>query len=245
MAGRLQERIYLQAMKRIRIALVGDFDEKMHTHAALNQAVEHCRQHVPFEFEVEWIRTGDVNKILTASAAYHGVWIAPGSPYNNDEGVYEVIRNARENNIPITGHCGGFQYMIIEYAKNVLKIADAGHEESDPDANPIISKLSCSLKGQQERVYIQDKNTWLYQVLQTDSIIGKYYCSYGVNPMYREKLNRFPMEFTAFSPTGEVRAFELAGHRFFKGTLFQPSLDSSQEHPNPLIISFINVCGGS
>ena len=132
--------------------------------------------------------------------------------------------------------------MILEYATNVLNIKDAGHEEVDSNAVPVISKLSCSLKGQEEMVFIPDQRSWLYKVLGKDSIVGKYYCSYGLNPAFQEKLNLPPLAFTAFSSTGEVRAFELTTHRFFKGTLFQPSLDSSLPNPNPLIKSFFEAC---
>ena len=173
---------------------------------------------------------------------HDGIWIVPGSPYKNDAGVYQVIQMARENDVPIMGSCGGFQYMILEYATNVLKIKDAGHEEINSKAVPVISKLSCSLKGQEELVLIPDKRSWLYKVLGMESITGKYYCSYGLNPAFQERLSLSPFVFTAFSPTGEVRAFELMTHRFFKGTLFQPSLDSSLENPNPLITSFFGAC---
>ncbi len=232
-------------MKRIRIALVGDFDEKIHTLVALNKSIDHAKQSLSFELNAEWVPTVEVDKILSASNYYDGIWIVPGSPYKNDEGVLAVIRKAREKNIPILGSCGGFQYMVLEYAKNVLKIQQANHEETNPDGISIISKLSCSLKGQQERVKIKDKSSWLYHVLKTDEVVGSYYCSYGVNPQYFEKINQPPFAFTAFSSTGEVRAFELKGHRFFKGTLFQPSLDSSYKTPNPLILDFFNVCNES
>jgi CTP synthase (UTP-ammonia lyase) len=48
--------------------------------------------------------------------------------------------------------------------------------------------------------------------------------------------------FTAFSASGEPRAFELRAHRFYNGTLFQPALDSTPENPNPLLVSFFNKC---
>ena len=229
-------------MKRITIALVGDFDEKIYTHVALNRSIEHCTRDLPYEVEATWISTERIESMLLEPIKYDGIWIAPGSPYKNDTGVYEVIRIAREENIPIIGSCGGFQYMIIEYARNVLNIKDAGHAESDPDLIPVISKLSCSLKGQQELVSITDKSSWLYDVLREETVVGKYYCSYGINPAFQESLNKLPLVFTAVSPTGEVRALELKTHRFFKGTLFQPSLDSSEENPNPLIKSFFEAC---
>ena len=229
-------------MKRIRIALVGDFDEKIATLVALNESIEHCKAHVPFDVEAPWVATENIEDILTSREKYNGIWIVPGSPYKNEEGVYRIIRFARENDVPIMGSCVGFQYMIVEYAKNVLQIKDAGHEESDSNSIFIIAKLSCSLKGRQELVSIPDKKSWLYKVIGGESITGKYYCNYGLNPTFQEQLAQPPLMFTAFSPTGEVRAFELSTHRFFMGTLFQPSLDSSRENPNPIIVSFFKAC---
>lgn len=229
-------------MKRIRIALVGDFDEKIPSLVALNQSIDHCRSQLSTKLDAQWVPTQNVKNILAAPHEYNGIWIVPGSPYRNDKGVYQVIQMARENNVPIMGSCGGFQYMILEYARNVLKIQDAGHEESDAAGSMVISRLSCSLKGQEELVSITDKSSWLYRVLGRNSIVGKYYCSFGLNPAFQESMCQAPFSFTAYSPTGEVRAFELNAHRFFNGTLFQPSLDSSADAPNPLIKGFFEVC---
>ena len=133
--------------------------------------------------------------------------------------------------------------MVVEYARNVLNVSDAGHEESEPGvAQLVISKLSCSLKGQQEEVIITDRTSWLYEVLKTDKITGYFNCSYGVNPEYQERLQQPPMVFTAFSTSGEVRGLEIKTHPFFKGTLFQPPLESTPEKPNPLIMSFFKRC---
>src|SRR5215472_1767822 len=45
-------------------------------------------------------------------------------------------------------HLRGFQHIILEFARNVLGIADAAHAESDPSASRlVISKLACSLVG--------------------------------------------------------------------------------------------------
>lgn len=229
-------------MKRIGIALVGDFDENMHTHLALNESIDHCRAFLQFDLEAKWVPSQDSHAIFSGRDLYNALWIAPGSPYNNEDNVLEVIRYARENNIPLMGSCGGFQFMVIEYAKNKLGINNAGHEETNGCVNPVISMLSCSLKGREEEISIPEKESWLFNVLQTHTITAGYYCSYGVNPKFYKILNQHPFVFTAFSPTGEVRAFELRGHRFFKGTLFQPSLHSSPDRPNPLLLSFFNAC---
>ncbi|HEY3403546.1 MAG TPA: hypothetical protein VGK59_09180 [Ohtaekwangia sp.] len=229
-------------MKRIHVALVGDFNKNKHTHLALNDAVEHARAHINFELITTWFPTENIADPALFRNSFQAVWFTPGSPYKNDEAVYDTIQWVRENNFPALGTCGGFQYMVVEYARNVLDFRDAGHEESEPDVSQlVISKLSCSLKGQQEEVRITDRSSWLYHVLKQDKITGYFNCSYGVNPVYQEKINQYPFVFTAFSPEGEVRGLELKNHPFFKGTLFQPPLESTAEKPNPLLVSFFET----
>lgn len=231
-------------MKPLRIAIIGDFTAGKHTHLALNEAVKHCQRHVEFPVETTWMGTETIPEPSSLPDYIDALWIAPGSPYKNDEAVYQVIRWARENNFPLLGTCGGFQYMVVEYAKNVIGIAEAGHEESEPDATQlVITKLSCSLKGQQEEVIITDKDSWLYAVLKKDVITGFFNCNYGVSPAYTQQLQQDPFAFTAFSRSGDVRGFEVKGHRFYKGTLFQPPLDSSPEKPNALIMDFFRSVG--
>ncbi|HMG93874.1 MAG TPA: hypothetical protein VK589_27635 [Chryseolinea sp.] len=231
-------------MKRICIALVGDFSENIHTHLALNNAVEHCRKHLDFLVETPWIPTTSLSSTGLDRNKFQGCWIVPGSPYNDAEAVLTTIRWARENDFPILGSCGGFQYMILEYGRNVLQIGSAVHEETSPDAvSPVISKLSCSLKGRQEEVLITDKSSWLFKVLKAEKVTGHFYCSYGFNEMYKNVFDG-KLSFTAHSSGGEVRACEIKSHRFFNGTLFQPSLDSSFDKPNPLLIDFFRACSG-
>ena len=63
-------------MKRIRIGLVGDFDEKMYTLVAINEASQHCSDHLPFSVETKWIPTEDIDEksfskiILTDSGLF-------------------------------------------------------------------------------------------------------------------------------------------------------------------------------
>jgi CTP synthase (UTP-ammonia lyase) len=230
-------------MQRISICVIGDYDPHMYTHVALNNAIEHCRPFVQVELIYAWLATDQITETIFTRNKFQAFWIAPGSPYKNDEAVYNVIRWARENDFPILGTCGGFQYMVVEYVRNVLGIHDAGHQETEPDAEKlIISKMSCSLKGQQEEIHIKDHDSWIYNVLKRNTLTGKFNCSYGVNPVYQSQLNKPPFTFTAFSKDGDVRALELKTHRFFNGTLFQPPLDSSPEKPNELILDFINHC---
>ena len=130
------------------LAIVADFDPKSKSHVATNAAVAHCVTALGVAVEPRWIPTGELanESGVKRLAEYGGIWIGPGSPYNSMDGALSAIRFARENRIPLLGTCGGFQHIIIEYARNVLGFADAEHEESAPNASRLfISRLACSL----------------------------------------------------------------------------------------------------
>ena len=62
--------------------------------------------------------------------------------------VLSLIALARVNDIPALGTCGG-QYMVIEYTRNIMGIADSEHAEYNPYASKlVVDHLTCSLAGQ-------------------------------------------------------------------------------------------------
>jgi CTP synthase (UTP-ammonia lyase) len=56
-------------------------------------------------------------------------FVAPGFGQRGIDGKIVVIQYARENNIPFFGVCLGMQMAVIEFARNVLNIADADSSE--------------------------------------------------------------------------------------------------------------------
>lgn len=224
-----------------KIAILGDFNPIHATLHALNDSLRAIQKKINKEIQFDWIAT-DIfnNKVVFEEEKYKGLWIAPGSPYKDMNNVIAAIQYARINNIPTFGNCGGFQHMVIEFAKNVCNIENADHEETNPNAeNILIKKLSCSLKEQQETLTLLDKESYLYKTLGSDQLLGKYYCSYGVNEKYVPVLEKNGMRFTSKSEDGSYRSFEIATHPFFVGTLFQPSLTSTVNDPNPIIVEFV------
>lgn len=224
-----------------KIAILGDFNPAYTTHHALNKAAQDVQAILPEAVQFDWIGT-DVFKPVQVfeQESYKGLWIAPGSPYKNDQNAIDVITYARTNNIPTLGNCGGFQYMLIEFARNVCGIEQACHEETDPgEQELVITKLSCSLVEKQEELIISDTSSALYSIIGKEKFPGRYYCSYGLNEAYHETLKDHGLTFTACSPGKQVRAFELKAHPFYLGTLFQPALTSAADEPNPIIVSFV------
>src|SRR5437868_10308967 len=115
-----------------RIAILGDFNPNFSTHHALNDSVRQISKQFADDIQFDWITTDTFN-INMFKKIYSGLWIAPGSPYKNEENVMSAITYARERKIPTLGNCGGFQHMLIEYARNVVGIKNANHEETNPN----------------------------------------------------------------------------------------------------------------
>lgn len=223
-----------------KIVLLGDYNPQYHTHLTLDEAIKHLTHSVNQEVTVEWQTTDKFDYSNAFTSDYSGLWIAPGSPYKDMENVLNTIRYAREHQIPTIGNCGGFQHMIIEFARNVCGIVNADTEETNPDATDIvISKLSCSLVGQSEEISIL-KNSFLHSLIGKSQLTGKYHCSYALNENYIPVLESHGMKMTAWNQEGNIRAFELIKHPFFVGTLFQPALTSTSYEPDPLLLSFVN-----
>ncbi len=227
-----------------KIAILGDFNPVHSTLHALNDSTRSMKKVFLEELQFDWIGTDLFNtSVVFGKNLYSGLWIAPGSPYKDMQNVLDAITYTRTHALPTFGNCGGFQHMIMEYARNKCDIAHAGHEEVNPDAaEPVISKLACSLVQQQEILTITNTSSRLFQILKKEKITGKYYCSYGLNEKYTAALKKNGLSFTAVSEDGHIRAFELKDHPFFLGTLFQPALTSSDDEPNPLIVAFVQQC---
>jgi CTP synthase (UTP-ammonia lyase) len=226
-----------------KIAILGDFNPIHSTHHALNDSTRQIKKLFTEEIQFDWIGTDIFNCKIAFDDLYSGLWIAPGSPYKDMQNVLDTIKYVRINNIPTLGNCGGFQHMIIEFARNVCGITLADHEETNPGSpDLLIAKLSCSLVEQQEQLTIFDKNSLLFNIIQQDQLTGSYFCSYGLNKSYIDQLKSNGLKMTALSSDGEVRAFEIVNHPFFIGTLFQPALTFTAEQPNPIITAFVNEC---
>lgn len=228
-------KICLHFMKKI--ALLGEYNPGFTPHLATNLAIKHASNALEITVESEWVPTGEIDESLFHQFA--GIWVAPGSPYKNMAKTLWAIRYARENAIPCFGTCGGFQHMILEYARNELGFADAQHAEYDPYASTLfISRLPCSLAGR-EMTLTLIPNSRVAEIYGTLSVQESYYCNFGVNPEKVTLLKGGALQVTGSDQEGEVRVIELSRHPFFIGTLFVPQVRSREDLPHPLVSAFV------
>jgi CTP synthase (UTP-ammonia lyase) len=225
----------------IRIGIIGDLDETFRPHVATSEALSHAVQQVGIKMEFEWVGTETIGPAFEEIVnRFNGYLIAPGSPYKNMQGALQIIQYARENFLPVLGTCGGFQHMVLEFARHVLFIKEAKHAEYDPYASElVVTPLSCSLKGQTLEIEITRRMSKTFKAYQADKVNEKYYCNFGLNPLYQQQIHYAGFQVVGTDVHQEARILELEDHPFFVATLFVPQDNSSVEKPHPLVLAFV------
>jgi CTP synthase (UTP-ammonia lyase) len=216
-----------------RIALVGDRSANVRAHARIPGLIDALLTREAIALDPYWIATPDAAECELGR--FDAIWVAPGSPYENAAGAVAAVRTARERGIPFLGTCGGFQYALLEYARNVCGLAGVENAEVTPDASEqLIVPLTCSLMGHEEAVMVVP-GTLAARISGAGRRTERYHCNYGLNPDYLEALADGGLRFSGFDDSGQVRIAELPGHPFFLGTLFQPELHGDGTAPHPVI----------
>jgi len=205
------------------IALIGDYSPSVVAHRAIPRALELASAAESLPVTWAWVHSTAIQEAERDLAAYDALWVVPASPYAHMEGVLAAIRWARETRRPILGSCGGFQHMLVEFARQCAGVAAADHAETNPTGGDlVVAPLACPLVEQTGRIRFTPGSR-LRALYARDETTEGYHCSYGLNPAYRARLEAAGLQFTAFDEAGEARALELPGdaHPFFVGTLFQ------------------------
>lgn len=227
----------------LRIAIVGDLNPDYAPHAATELALKHAAERLGLTLAIEWLPTERLSDRGRAYfAGFAGFWIAPGSPYKDLLGALAAIRFCRESAVPLLGTCGGFQHVVIEYARNRMGVADAAHAEYDANASRLfIAQLSCSVAGKTLPVQLRAGSrarSWY----GSPEAVESYYCNFGLNPAFQNALDAAGLRVTGIDDTGECRVLELPDHPFFLATLFLPQLNSRPEQPHPLVVAYLDAC---
>jgi len=223
----------------IKIGIIGDYDGRP-SHIATNEAIKHCASYLGLRQETQWISTDSLDDSSAQSLeCFDALWCAPGSPYKSAQGAMNAIQFARENNYPFIGTCGGFQHVVLEFARDVLNFPENKRTDFDPYApNLFISALSCSLIGETRSIFLT-KGTKVFQVYGMENAEERYNCNFGLNDQFREQIVENGFVVAGTDEAGNTRILELPQNDFFVATLFQPQLSSTPENPHKLILAYL------
>ncbi|MBI4766535.1 MAG: hypothetical protein HY787_18365 [Deltaproteobacteria bacterium] len=104
----------------------------------------------------------------------------------------------------------------------------------------LISRLTCAITGQTRKIKLIPR-TKSAEAYERDETSEQFRCNFGLNPAFRDRLFKGPLQVSGVDENGEVRIVEIVDHPFFIGTLFLPQLSSTPSEPHPLVRSFLKA----
>lgn len=242
--------------KKLKISIAGKYTDLEDSYASIIESLNHSAFNLGVDLEVNWIETS--KKINEKEIKSSDAIIVPGGFGSRGiEGKIEVIRIARENNIPYLGICYGLQLAVIEFLRNVCKLENATSMEVDEDANnPAITLLdeqkNVVNKGGTMRLGSYKaklrKDSQVYNLYSKQGLVDKGLVSerhrhrFEVNPDYKKILEDNGMVVAGTSVERELVEFiELPKdkHTYFVATQAHPELKSKLENPAPLFYGLL------
>ncbi|WP_323847832.1 MAG: CTP synthase [Phytoplasma sp.] len=235
---------------KINIGLVGKYISVKDSYLSIIEALKHASYYNDTDIEIIWIDAEHVNdsNVVFLLKKCHGIIIPGGFGSRAFQGKIKAINYARVNNIPIFGICLGMQLMIIEYARNVLKLENANSVEFDVNTPipVIIPKIKNSILGGTLRLGSYScrlkKNTKSYEIFQKEFINERHRHRYEMNSEYISFFNDGNFIISGTNEQEQLpEIIELNNHIWFIGVQFHSEFVSRPFKPHPLFKDFINT----
>ena len=251
---------------QVNVAIVGKYTQLEDAYKSIAEALTHGGMANRVRVNVEWV---DAEIFETQDAApllqgFHAILVPGGFGERGTEGKIKAAQFAREHKVPYLGICLGMQMAVIEAARNVIGVSDAGSEEFDHEAGekrfePVVYHLKEWVQGNHKvaRKVDDDKGGTMrlgaYDAsLSPGSQVAEIYGSteiderhrhrYEVDIKYREQLEAAGLRFSGMSPDGRLpEIVEWTDHPWFIGVQFHPELKSKPFKPHPLFQDFIRA----
>ena len=252
--------IILNKKKEVNISIVGKYVNLKDAYKSLDEALVHggIKNNVKVnlhKIDSEKLKISKIKSLLKNS---HGVLIPGGFGKRGTEGKIETIKFARKNKIPFFGICFGMQLALIEFARNELKIKNAGSTEISKNCTPVIGLIEEWIKdGLIKKGDIKKlggtmrlgaypakllKDSLVSKIYNSDTISERHRHRYEVNISYKHKFEKKGMLFSGLSNNHALtEVIELKNHPWFVGVQYHPEFKSRPLDPHPLFVSFIKA----
>ena len=81
----------------------------------------------------------------------------------------------------------------------------------------------------------------VHQAYGRDEVTEQFACNYGLNPMFRDTIEKGQLKVAGVDLDGEVRVVEVSDHPFYVGTLYLPQISSAPGSPHPLVVAYLRA----
>ena len=242
--------------KTVNIALVGKYVALHDAYLSVAEALRHAGYWNGAKINIMWtdseqITADNVNDVLKDA---DGILVPGGFGNRGILGKILAAKYARENDVPYLGICLGMQTAVIEFARNVLGLADAASGEFNsesknkvidflPDQSDAVNKggtlrlgaYPCAIK----------EGTKLYECYGEKEVFERHRHRYEFNNDYRDAMTERGLVIGGTSPDGYiVETVENPKCKYFVGVQFHPEFKSRPNKPHPLFMGLIKAAMG-
>ena len=250
----------------VRVAIVGKYTQLEDAYKSIAEALTHGGMSNRVKVRSEWIDSEIFEREDPAPhlERFHAILVPGGFGERGTEGKIKAAEFARTRNIPYFGICLGMQMAVVEAARNLAGLKDAGSEEFDHEAgeqrfthvvyhlkewvegNRTIQREATDDKGGTMRLGAYDATlkpgSQVARIYDTTSISERHRHRYEVDTQFREILEKNGLVFSGMSPDGRLpEIVELPGHPWYIGVQFHPELKSKPFKPHPLFADFVRA----
>ena len=242
------------ASREIQVALVGKYDLQ-DAYKSIRESLALAGVYDGVKVRIRFINSEGITRESVAGqlSGMAGVVICPGFGTRGIEGKVIAAEYARVQDIPCFGICLGMQMMVIEFARNVLGLADADSREMDPvtphnvidimEEQKSITQMGGTMRLGAYPCRIRPGSRTFEAYGGREDISERHRHRYEFNNRYREAFERAGMQCVGVNPDADlVEIVEIPSLRWYIGTQFHPEYASTVLHPQPLFVSFIKAC---
>jgi CTP synthase len=243
----------------VKIAIVGKYTSLLDSYKSLAEALTHGGIANGVKVEIDWIDSEifESEDTVHQLEGVHGILVPGGFGERGAEGKIAAVTFARERQIPYFGICFGMQMAVIEAARNLGGIKEAGSTEFGPCKEPLVGLLTEWMRGnvREERGADTDlggtmrlgaydcdllEGSKVREIYGAAQISERHRHRYEVNNTYQPRLEAAGLRFSGLSPDKNLpEIVEIPAHPWFVGVQFHPELKSKPFDPHPLFTSFI------
>ena len=250
----------------VRVAIVGKYTQLEDAYKSIAEALTHGGMANRTKVKAEWIDAEIFEREDPAPYLenFHAILVPGGFGERGTEGKIKAAQFAREKKIPYFGICLGMQMAVIESARHLGGMGNAGSEEFDHESgekrftpvvyhlkewvqgNHTVTRKTTDAKGGTMRLgaytAVLKEGSKVAQVYGTTTIEERHRHRYEVDIRYRDKLEACGLIFSGMSPDGKLpEIVEVKDHPWFIGVQFHPELKSKPFAPHPLFADFVRA----
>lgn len=240
--------------RTLRIAIAGKYTKLSDAYISVVESLKHAGYANSSAIEIKWINSEDCVDYAQCKkqlSDVNAVVVPGGFGVRGIEGKLNVIKYARENNMPFLGLCLGMQCAVIEYARNVVGLKGANSKEFDE--NPTHPVIDIMLEQKNVKGYGGTMRLGAYDCkLKEGSVAQKAYGAltiserhrhrYEVNNEYIEQISNAGLVFSGMSPDGMLAEIvELPKLDWFVACQFHPEFKSRPDRPHPLFYGLVEA----